>query len=102
MSKTMEMTSYSDNQSADKMYKYLKNRRVKYPSNERIFYWPVGTHYFKPLPRNWNSRKDFLEHVQNPRENLYVVGEMVSRNQGWTEGALESVENILSKLVQKY
>jgi hypothetical protein len=27
-------------------------------------------------------------------KNLYVVGEMISNNQGWTEGALESVKEI--------
>jgi len=28
---------------------------------------------------------------------MLVVGEAVSRRQGWSEGALESVENVLNK-----
>ena len=31
-------------------------------------------------------------------KNLFVVGEAVSRYQGWVEGALESVEAILPAL----
>jgi len=39
-----------------------------------------------------------LEIAQNPIENLFVVGEGLSRNQGWCEGAVESVEKIIRKI----
>ena len=67
------------------------------------FYWDIGTHYYKPLTTsdgskegsnetsNETSRKDFIYNAQHPLPGIYVVGEMVSRNQGWVEGALESV-----------
>ena len=31
-------------------------------------------------------------------KNVFVVGEMVAKNQGWVEGALESVENIIEEI----
>jgi hypothetical protein len=35
--------------------------------------------------------------VRNPHPNLRIVGEMVSRNQGWTEGALECVRDVFQE-----
>jgi len=64
----------------------------------KSFYWTIGTHYYIPLPDEFKSRKDFIKQCQNPQKNLFVVGELISLNQGWTQGALESVENIINKL----
>jgi len=70
------------------------------------FYWNIGTHYYKPLSiingsnEDSNecsletSRKEFIYKAQHPMPGMYVVGEMVSRNQGWVEGALESVDAV--------
>jgi hypothetical protein len=58
------------------------------------FFWPIGTHYYDPLSNAYTSRDEFIKDAQNPMKNLYVVGEMISNNQGWTEGALESVKEI--------
>ena len=61
-----------------------------------IFYWKNGTHYYKPLNRTlYKTRNEFIKKIQNPYKNIYVIGEVVSMNQGWTEGALESVNKIL-------
>lgn len=61
-----------------------------------VFYWKNGTHYYKPLDRIiFRSRNDFIRKAQHPDKNMYVIGEVVSMNQGWTEGALESVDRIL-------
>jgi hypothetical protein len=61
------------------------------------FYWPIGTHYYKPLNNKlYKNRHDFVSKAQHPDDCILVVGELVSRNQGWTEGALESVENVLT------
>ena len=38
-----------------------------------------------------------MEKIQHPIQNILVVGEAVSRYQGWVEGALESVESVLNK-----
>ena len=61
------------------------------------YYWPIGTHYFEPLKNNFNNRDNFLDEVQHPEKGMLVVGEAVSRYQGWTEGALESVKTVLTK-----
>ena len=112
--KGIYMISYNDNSNA----KLLKNRLENNETNReyysrkleialsikkgslkllgiRGFYWDIGTHYYKPLDKSkYRSRKQFIKDAQNPEENIYVVGEVVSRKQGWSEGALESVEAV--------
>jgi hypothetical protein len=62
------------------------------------FYWPIGTHYYKPLNKElYSSREEFIDKAQHPEKGILVVGEAVSRNQGWTEGALESVKDVVTK-----
>ena len=62
------------------------------------YFWSEGTHYYKPLDTRYKTRKTFLKYIQNPHKGLYVVGEAVSRYQGWVEGGLQSVHTILHKL----
>jgi len=65
----------------------------------KSFYFDIGTHYYKPLKSlKFKNRDDYINYAQNPMKNIYVVGEMISHKQGWTEGALESVEKIIKKL----
>ena len=105
--KCIYMISYSDNKIADKWttvtnieecvetnIKKIFKQDVKVKKN-KLVYWKCGTHYFKPLKRKYKNRKQFLKIAQNPYKNIYCVGEAFSKNQGWCEGALESVENIL-------
>ena len=62
------------------------------------FYWPIGTHYYKPLNQKiYKDRDEFINIAQHPEKGILVVGEVVSRNQGWTEGALDSVKSVLTK-----
>lgn len=62
------------------------------------FYWSVGTHYYKPLDTSvYKDRKEFIDVAQHPEKGILVVGEVVSENQGWSEGALESVREVLTK-----
>jgi hypothetical protein len=35
--------------------------------------------------------------AMNPSKDLFVVGESISLQQAWIEGALESAENLLSR-----
>jgi len=112
------MIAYSDNDKALALEKYIENT----DRNRRIFqkliktslgidenlkligikgyFWSEGTHYYKPLDTksNFKTRKTFLTHIQNPHKQMYVIGEAVSRYQGWVEGGLQSVETILHKL----
>lgn len=56
------------------------------------YFWEIGTHFYEPFDKI--SRPTFIKKIQHPCKNIWVVGEAVSRNQGWVEGALESVESI--------
>jgi hypothetical protein len=58
------------------------------------YYWSVGTHYYAPLGDEFKTRGEFIRKAQHPMKGMVVVGEMVSRDQGWVEGALESVDAV--------
>jgi len=60
------------------------------------FYWPIGTHYYIPLKGNFKNRSEFIREAQHPTPGMLIVGEMISKNQGWTQGALESVEKVVT------
>ena len=103
------MISYCDNNMADK---WERTDRQKYKEivekgicklfggqkvevkKSKLIYWKCGTHYFKPLLRGYRDREVYLSKVQNPMKDVYVVGEAFSHEQGWCEGALQSVHNI--------
>lgn len=98
----IRMISYSDNQHAEKVMRLSDAEMMKKAGfswdDTRRFYWKCGTHYYRPLESIYTSRDDFIRHAQNPEPGIFLVGECISRNQGWTEGALESVHAILDKL----
>ena len=108
--KCIYQISYSDNKFANKWLKVenirhvvqngilnIFNQKVKVLKH-KLIYWKIGTHYFKPLSKEFKNRDDFLNISQNPQKNIFCVGEAFSRNQGWSEGALESVEKIMNIL----
>ena len=61
------------------------------------YYWQTGTHYYEPLAKEYKSRTEFIRQAQHPEKGMVVVGEMVSRDQGWVEGALESVDAVITR-----
>ena len=111
------MIAYADNKNAE----ILQHHKENTPENRKFFekqveealgiipntikitaikdyYWPIGTHYYEPLDRaHYKSRTTFIREAQHPEPSMLVVGEDVSRRQGWAEGALESVANVLNK-----
>jgi hypothetical protein len=111
------MIAYSDNNNAVALKNNLKNTKenrdlyceileksLGIPNNSlnlvsiKDFYWPIGTHYYKPLnTKLYKDREEFIDIAQHPENGILVVGEVVSENQGWTEGALESVKSVLTK-----
>jgi hypothetical protein len=106
--KGVYMIAYCDNANADDlkggsktMFAELVEKSLGVPEGSlniigmKEFYWKVGTHYFSPLPKRFKSRKDFLYEAQHPMKDLMVVGEALSTYQGWTEGALESVDAVI-------
>ena len=108
------MISYADNVRANFMEKkgisYIK-KELKRIFREKVedleihaiykYYWKEGTHYYTPLNIKYTSRDEFLEKAQHPEKNIFVVGEMVSRTQGWTQGAVESVDVIFKDIVKQ-
>jgi hypothetical protein len=69
----------------------------------RDYYWNNGTHYYSPLDTSkYKTRPDFIRKAQRPMPGMVVVGEMVSRHQGWVEGALESVDAVLHHLFTEH
>jgi hypothetical protein len=85
-------------------YCELLERSLDIPSHSlhliaiKSFYWPIGTHYYKPLNQSlYEDRDEFIDIAQHPVKGILVVGEVVSKNQGWSEGALESVKKVLTK-----
>jgi hypothetical protein len=112
--KGIYMIAYTDNKDAKRLSKYhkntIKNRNILCRLLERAldipknmlqlddminFYWHIGTHYYKPLKGNYKNRREFCYIAQRPDKNIRVIGEMISMKQGWTEGALESVESVI-------
>lgn len=115
-SESVYMIAYADNKNAELLSKHKENtleNRI-YFENElekalglihgilkiiaiKDYYWPIGTHYYKPLTKGHKLRPNFIREAQHPDKDdcILVVGEAVSRRQGWTEGALESVHAVL-------
>ena len=111
------MIAYSDNSNAISLKNNLENTKenrdmycelleksLGIPNNSlnliaiKDFYWSIGTHYYKPLNQKlYKDRDEFIDIAQHPEKGILVVGEVVSKNQGWTEGALESVKSVLTK-----
>ena len=114
--KGIYMIAYNDNVNTNILKNYLKNTHenrelycrlieeaigIPYGSLKinaiKDFYWPIGTHYYTPLNRElYKNREDFVYQAQHPEKGILVVGEVVSRYQGWTEGAVESVKAVLN------
>jgi len=115
-SKGVYMIAYNDNTNAMILKNYLQNtsdnknlycdlieQSLGIPKGSlKItaiidFYWPIGTHYYEPLKGNYKDRDAFVYEAQHPENGMLVVGEAVSRYQGWVEGALESVKSVVTK-----
>lgn len=98
--KNVYMISYSDNQNAEKTYtsdpSLLYRHTGIHWTQTRPFYHQCGTHFFTPLGQitSFRSRRAFLRFAQHPLPDVFLCSEGLSHNQGWTEGALESVQTI--------
>ena len=113
--KGIYMLAYSDNKNAKFLHKYIDNtlsNRNKFTqlikeslgidtsiklTAIKSFYWKIGTHYYEPLSKDYKDRADYIYKAQHPERDILIVGEVVAFNHGWTEGALESIENGLNK-----
>ena len=111
------MISYNDNINTLALKNNLKNTKenrnlycklletsLGIPENSlhliaiKDYYWLNGTHYYKPLNLSiYKERSEFIHIAQRPEKGILVIGEVVSKNQGWVEGALQSVKTVLTK-----
>ena len=73
---------------------FVYNNAEDYLPNSKYFYWPEGTHLWKPSFRFDQARQAQL--AVRIHDNLFIVGEALSDCQGWLEGALRSVEQLIS------
>jgi len=116
ISDTVYLIAYSDNKNALALRRLSRNDAgsrqilcrlielaVHLPANSlrlrdtRGYFWMTGTHYFDPFAvEPHRSKLQFVEAAQRPEPGVFVAGECVAFRQGWVEGALESVENILN------
>lgn len=66
----------------------------------KLKYWEEGIHYYRPTVRlingEFTEREKLINQLINPSKRSFIVGEMLSLNQGWTEGALESVNRLFT------
>ena len=115
--KGIYMIAYSDNKNTLKLKNNLENTKdnrnlccelletaLGIPQNSlhitaiKDYYWSIGTHYYKPLNLSiYKDRSEFIDIAQHPEKDILVIGEVVSKNQGWVEGALQSVRKVLTK-----
>jgi hypothetical protein len=114
--KGVYMIAYNDNAGSVYLKNHLKNTATNRSLFARLlekslglqfdslhidsiidFYWPIGTHYYEPLSSDYKNRVDFIEKAQHPMNCMLIVGEVVSKEQGWVEGALSSVKKVLTQ-----
>jgi hypothetical protein len=104
------MASYSDNSNAKfwstiinldkksqikKVENFLQKLHININKIDdvEIGYWDEGIHYYKPVIGS--SINQLINQLSKPAKNIYVVGEIISKKQGWVEGAIESVNRII-------
>jgi monoamine oxidase len=108
--KSIAMVSYSDFYDADywnilanqgnkvlddNIHKQLSlifpDKKIPKTTVLQSFYWEYGTHAWKPGVNPYEIKHN----IQNLIDNVFIVGEAYSMRQGWIEGALETVEEVL-------
>jgi monoamine oxidase len=112
---TYSDTRYADywKRQADKGSDHLKKEVLKHlnavfpdvtsipsPNWVESYYWPAGVHLWRPGV-DANKVIPQIQTIMGTAARVYVVGEAYCKFQGWIEGALESVEDIMSYVIPK-
>lgn len=110
------MTSYTDSKYADYWYtlgerqlinKVMENvekttgKIVRRPSKTITTYWDCGVGFWKKGVDSKNLSNDII----NPFGNdipIFICGENYSQSQGWIEGALETSEIVIHKIMKTH
>ena len=105
------MATYSNNEHAifwhnikskreliNKLEDYLREINMNVTDIDDIYvkFWGEGVHYFKPNTKY--NLKDLIKKLENPMDNFYVCGELISLRQGWVEGAIESSTRVIKRI----
>ena len=109
------MISYTDSKYANYWKKFLNlskdklnteisnelkkcfNFKIKKPIYNSICYWNCGVSFWKKnIDSDLMSQKILKLNVD---DNVYIIGENYSKNQGWIEGALETSRVVIDKIL---
>ena len=109
------MISYTDSILADFWYASFKNGDIgrqlynhlkeifpdrdipMRPSITRVHYWGSGGHFFTPGTNSEKVINDIVKPFKS--KELYIVGETYSSHQSWIEGALETADLAIDKIL---
>lgn len=108
ISKHVLMSCYSDNRNAFEARKIIESSdneqltayinaalspsggTVSPVKDRRVIFWEAGTHFYKP---GCSPNKNYV--LAGP--GLYLCGEIVAFEQGWTEGSIHSVDALMDQ-----
>lgn len=79
--------------------KLFSDKIIDNPVNIYVSYYSAATHMWKP-----GINPDLMyKKIQRPmaRENIFIVGEAYSINQQWSQGAIQSVDDLLDFIFPK-
>ena len=88
----------SSNNANDIIHKNLKtfpDMTIPKPKWLKHHYWHDGAAYWKT---GCDSSK-LMKEIINPLDNIYICGENYSNHQAWIEGALETSEMVIDKIL---
>lgn len=76
-----------------KMSKEFSKIKISNIDDIEVGYWDEGVHYYKPVIGTPLTK--LINRLSKPTKNINVIGEIISKKQGWVEGAIESVDRII-------
>ena len=74
------------------------NRDIPEPTYLRCHFWKDGAHFWRPGYKSYEISKKLIKPFDS---NLFIVGECYSMRQAWIEGALETAEIALKKILDQ-
>lgn len=82
----------------DNFKKIFPHKKIPEPIFFNCHYWKYGNHFWLPLYNN----KKIEKYMLNPHNNIYIAGESYSNNQAWIEGSLETCDQIIDLIDNKF
>jgi protoporphyrinogen oxidase len=79
-----------------KMFPFID---IPKPLEFKFMFHPDATHVWRPGKNSGTYQKQIIQPIDN--ENIFIVGETYSKMQGWSEGAIQSVNTLMKHLFNK-